>query len=84
MRTDGKTYEFTGEMWSGFKVKETMPSEKKVILGGVTEMSQNKINWNTERDNDVIIDANQKELDNATQYIANELKKKINVALGSN
>jgi hypothetical protein len=71
MMTDKKNYSFTVEMWNGFGIKDSKPM--LVELGGRTEMSQNKINWNTSRDNDVITAPTEKEQQRLTDYINKKL-----------
>lgn len=76
-----KNYSRTKEMWTGFGVKSS--DSREVILGGKTKSSQDKINWNTARDSDVIIAPNQKEIEQFTSFVLNSVRKYIDASLRS-
>jgi hypothetical protein len=79
-----KNYSRSGEMWKGFGIKQVEP--KKITIGGRDEIypaSQQRINFNSERDKDNIIAPNQKEIDELTRFLEIETKKYINASLRS-
>lgn len=67
-----KSFEFTGEMWRKFGVKNTKVLDGKIIfvLGGKTTAAQDKIDWNSERERINIIQPSGGEI--------NYLQEKIN------
>ena len=67
-----KSFEFTGEMWRKFGVKNTKVTDGKIvfILGGKTIAAQDKIDWNSEREGVNIIRPSAGEI--------NYLQQKIN------
>lgn len=76
-----KNYSRTKEMWFGFGLKEF--DKTKVIIGGKTTPSQNKINWNSERDNANIIEPTQAEVDRYAKHVEQALIKHLNDSLRS-
>ena len=70
-----KSFEFTGEMWRKFGVIRTTVTANgiTITLGGKTEASQNKIDWNSAREGRSIIDISKKELN----YLENRIDKLI-------
>jgi len=70
-----KSFDFTGQMWRGFGVKRTEVSSDRfaVILGGKNQESQDKIDWNSEREGIAIIDASRSE----QMHIKIQLEKEI-------
>lgn len=71
--TFAKNYTRTTEMWNGFGIKAK--ENKKITIGGRTEASQNKINWNSSRDKDNIIAANQTELNELRDFLNAVIKQ---------
>ena len=67
-----KSFEFTGEMWRKFGIKDVKTGSGVIIfkLGGKTVASQDKIDWNSEREGINIIQPSQDEI--------NYLQDKIN------
>ncbi len=63
-RSTNKDFFLTGEMWRKFGVKRTEKNGDKVtvVLGGTTEIAQNKIDGNSEREGISIIKPNEKEV----------------------
>lgn len=55
-----KNFKFTGQMWSQFGV--TGSTQKSVFIGGKSSDSKDKIEKNTDREGELIIDASPKEL----------------------
>lgn len=76
-----KNYSRSTDMWKGFKVVKA--DDKEVIMGGVDELSQKKINWNSKRDDDIIIAPNQQEIDILKEQIRTGIIRQFNAALGS-
>jgi hypothetical protein len=76
-----KNYERSGEMWTGFGVKSQ--DGKTVTLGGRSEKSQQRINFNTGRDGDVIIAPSEKEIQELRDFLDISVKKYINAALSN-
>jgi hypothetical protein len=76
-----KNYSRTKEMWDNFGVKSS--DQKEVVIGGQKEASQNKINWNTARDGDVIIAPNQQEIQEFKDFVSNSVKRYIDASLRS-
>lgn len=70
-----KNYSRTKEMWRGFGIKQV--KETEVILGGRTDSSQDKINWNSSRDGIAIIAPTQEEEARAARLFIRALMKKI-------
>jgi len=63
LKTDKKTFEFTGEMWRKLGVVKRTKSGTKftVIIGGTSTAAQEKIDENSEREGISIIEANERE-----------------------
>jgi hypothetical protein len=59
LQTDFKRFEFTGEMWKKFGVKRaTLTSVNfHIVIGGTTTEAQDKIDSNSDYENQSIIDA---------------------------
>jgi hypothetical protein len=72
-----KSFEFTTEMWRGFGVKRTEKSSGRftVVLGGKNSESQNKIDWNSEREGVDIIDASRQEQNFIKKQVEIEIDK---------
>lgn len=66
-----KSFDFTTEMWRKFGVKSTKIANKIItfIIGGKTTASQDKINWNSEREGKNIIEPNKEEMQYLQQQI---------------
>ena len=75
-----KNFRDKGIMWKDFGVKSEQPN--KIILGGKSGESQDKINWNSSREEINIIEPSQEEVDKLTKYIVDGLNKKIKEFLG--
>jgi hypothetical protein len=60
-----KSFDFSGQTWKEFNVTKKSVSKNgfKIRMGGTTKLSQNLINWNSEREGVAIIDPTQKEVD---------------------
>jgi len=76
-----KNYSRSTEMWQGFGIKKE--ENRKITLGGTTMVSQDRIDWNSERDKDNIIAPNDKEIKELTEYMSKNIKEFIRAALGS-
>jgi len=70
-----KSFEFTGEMWRKFGVTNVSVTtgKIKITLGGRTTASQDKIDWNSEREGKEIIDISQEE----KRWLEREIDKLI-------
>ena len=77
MQTSYKDYSFTREMWSGFGIIKR--ENLKVTLGGNTRASQDKINWNSKTE--IIINPNQRELEDLVHFVETKLLEYINQTL---
>jgi len=57
LNTSPKTFEFTGEMWRGVGVVsvEQIPDGVRIVLGGTTKVSKDRLEWNTAREGKRII-----------------------------
>lgn len=64
LNTDKKNFEFTGEMWKKFGVlrADVNSAGFKVIIGGQTKASQDKIDANSQREGVSIIEASESEI----------------------
>lgn len=73
-----KNFELSGDMWTRFGVKSQQGSNT-VILGGRTQDSQKKIDWNSTREGRNIIGVSESEqealADRLTNYILATLRK---------
>jgi len=76
---ENKSFEFTTQMWRGFGVKRTEKSSGRfaVVLGGRNAESQDKIDWNSEREGVDIIDASKQERDHIKRQVEREIEKYI-------
>lgn len=84
-----KNFEFTGDMWANFGTPESVDVKKlsnnivRITLKGGSEDSQNKIDWNSEREEKSIIEPTDDELNDAKndfiESLSNELQLLINV-----
>jgi len=74
-----KSFEFTTQMWRGFGIKRTEKSSGRfaVVLGGRNAESQDKIDWNSEREGVDIIDASKQERDHIKRQVEREIEKYI-------
>jgi len=75
-----KNFELTGQMWANFGTSESVDVEKngniiKVTLKGGNSDSQNKIDWNSNREKKSIIEPTEEELKQANEDFNNELIK---------
>lgn len=70
-----KNFSDTRVMWKDFGVKKE--EQNKITLGGKSQESQDKINWNSSREQDNIINPSQQEIDLITKYISDGLTKKM-------
>ena len=77
LQTSHKDYSFTREMWSGFGI--TKRENLKVVLGGKTRTSQDKINWNSKPE--IIINPSDDELKDLSEFIEKILFEYINATL---
>lgn len=70
-----KSFEFTGEMWRKFGVVRVSATSRgvTVTIGGKTTASQDKIDWNSEREGRSIIDISKQEL----KYLEDKVDKFI-------
>lgn len=70
-----KSFEFTTQMWRGFGVKRTEGGWDRftVVCGGKNEESQDKIDWNSEREGKPIIDMSKTE----QKYLVLQIEKEI-------
>lgn len=74
-----KSFEFTGQMWRMFGIKKTQTTGSKILitLGGKDQESQDKIDWNSEREGIDIIDMNKDEVNHLIRQVEKEMKKYI-------
>lgn len=75
-----KNFSDTRVMWKDFGVKSS--ENGKIVLGGKSGDSQDKINWNSNREQINIIEPSQDEVDKLTIYITDGLSKKIKEMFG--
>lgn len=80
-QTEHKSFNRTGFMWRGFGV--TGKEKNKFILGGRTKDSQNKINWNSERENSGIIYSTETEDQILADFVTQQLMQKFNDTFNS-
>lgn len=76
-----KSFNRTGFMWQGFGIKGAQ--NKRVVIGGKSQDSQNKINWNSAREKQNIIEASDRETEVLAAYITNKLTEKLNDFIGN-
>lgn len=75
-----KSFEFTTQMWRGFGVKRIKKStnEITVTLGGRNIESQNKIDWNSQREGVNIVNISDKELRELAGMVDEEIQRYVN------
>ena len=82
LQTAYKDFSFSAMMWNHYGVKRTIKKagEIEIIIGGKTQDSQDKIDWNSKREGVEIINISDQELEKLAKQIDQHLQKLINKA----
>ena len=80
LKTGYKDFSFSQVMWNSYGVKRTVNSKGEVIvtIGGKTQDSQDRINWNSKREGVEIINISDQELKILAKQIDQQMQKYIN------
>ena len=80
LQTGHKDFTYSSIMWNSFGVKRTVNSKGKVVvtIGGKTQDSQDRIDWNSKREGVEIINISDQELDKLAKQIDQQMQKYIN------
>ena len=80
LKTGYKDFTFSSVMWDSYGVKRTVNSKGKVVvtIGGKTQDSQDRIDWNSKREGVEIINISDRELDLLAKQIDKQMQKYIN------
>jgi hypothetical protein len=63
-----KSFELSGEMWSGFGIVRTDDGQEMVVIGGRNKAAQERIAWNSQREGISIIAASDEEIQEFIDY----------------
>ena len=80
LQTGYKDFSFSSVMWNSYGVKRTVNSKGKVVvtIGGKTQDSQDRIDWNSKREGVEIINISDQELKILAKQIDQQMQKYIN------
>jgi len=80
LQTAHKDFTYSSIMWNSYGVKRTVNSKGEVVvtIGGKTQDSQDRINWNSKREGVEIINISDQELKKLAKNIDKQIQKYIN------
>jgi len=80
LQTGYKDFSFSQVMWNSYGVKRTVNSKGKVVvtIGGKTQDSQDRIDWNSKREGVEIINISDQELKKLAKNMDKQIQKYIN------
>ena len=80
LQTAHKDFSFSQVMWNSYGVKRTVNTNNEVVvtIGGKTQDSQDRINWNSKREGVEIINISDQELKKLAKNLDKQIQKYIN------